>query len=111
MIRTGTLIVVGDNSRLDDGTLLARCDDANPFRSATDFLANRGFKTGDRIRATGTDDAIGGVAVFCIVDAEPVDVTSLLAMAPSAEPETPRGTSKPASKRAAKAMKSGKKRP
>jgi hypothetical protein len=68
--RTGVLTITGNNSRLDDGTLLARCDATDPLSAATGFLRNQGFQSGDRIQVTGDDGSIGGVAVFCMTAAQ-----------------------------------------
>jgi hypothetical protein len=93
MTHTGTLTVSSGESRLDDGTILARCDETSPLGAATSFLLNRGFKTGDRIQVTGTDGTIGGVAVFCMGSAEPAAATAMLELAPSAEAKAIRAAS------------------
>jgi hypothetical protein len=85
MERDGTLSIVSGESRLDDGTLLARCDETDPVGNATSFLLNRGFQSGDPIQVTGTDGTIGGVAVFCMQNAQPASAVTALALAPSAE--------------------------
>lgn len=68
--RTGILTITGNDSRLDDGTLLARCADDDPFSAATGFLRNQGFQSGDQIQVTGQNGSIGGVAVFCMTAAQ-----------------------------------------
>jgi len=69
MERTGTLSIVNGESRLG-GTLLARCDESDPIGAATAFLLGRGFQSGDLIQVSGDDSTIGGVAVFCMEDAQ-----------------------------------------
>jgi len=68
--KTGILSIVGTNSTLDDGTLLARCSDPSPLSAATAFLTGLGFQSGDRISVTGTDGTIGSVPVFCMTAAQ-----------------------------------------
>jgi hypothetical protein len=68
--RSGILDIVGNDSRLDDGTLLARCGAAHPFSDATSFITGRGFQKNDPIKVTGTDGTVGSVAVFCITAVE-----------------------------------------
>jgi hypothetical protein len=68
--RSGILDIVGNDSRLDDGTLLARCDGVNPFSDATSFITGQGFQKNDPIKVTGADGTVGGVAVFCITAVE-----------------------------------------
>ena len=67
MIRTGTLIIEGNDSRLD-GTPLALCQAPSPFNAATGFLRNKNL-LGGRITVTGEPGKIGGVDVFCMTDA------------------------------------------
>jgi hypothetical protein len=69
MERTGALSIANGESRID-GTLLARCDESDPIGAATAFLLNRGFQSGDFIQVSGDDGTIGGVAVFCMDDAQ-----------------------------------------
>jgi hypothetical protein len=69
--RTGKLQINGNESRLDDGTLLASCDDADPIGAGTAFLKNKGLRDGDDIWATGDDGKVGNVDAFCMNDAGP----------------------------------------
>jgi hypothetical protein len=64
--KSGILSIVGNESRLDDGTLLARCSESSPLSAATAFLTGLGLQSGDRIRVTGSDGTIGNVVVFCM---------------------------------------------
>ena len=84
MIRHGILRIVNGESRLDDGTLLARCSDPSPLLAATAFMQSHGCEDGDLVVVTGTDGTIGSVAVFCIDDAKPVgsSVPNLLTVIP-----------------------------
>jgi hypothetical protein len=118
--KTGILSIVGTNSTLDDGTLLARCSDSSPLSAATAFLTGLGLQSGDRIRVTGTDGTIGTVSVFCMTAAEravQLAATALLG-APKGKPRTrvvpskkKAATKKPAAtKRAKKSSKSGKRK-
>lgn len=79
--KTGVLSIVGDQSSLDDGTVLARCSDTSPLRAGTAFLTGLGLQSGDRIQVTGTDGTIGGVAVFCMTAAQRVAQLAALAEA------------------------------
>lgn len=83
MKRTGKLQITGTESRLDDGTLLARCNEANPVGSGTAFLKNKGLKDGDSIWVTGSDGKVGDDDVFCMDDAGRQGPT--MAAAPAAE--------------------------
>jgi hypothetical protein len=71
MKRTGKLQINGNESRLDDGTLLASCDDADPIGAGTAFLKNKGLRDGDDIWVTGNDGNLGNVDAFCMDDAGP----------------------------------------
>ncbi len=103
MERTGTVIIVNGESRLD-GTLLARCDENDPIGAATAFLLGRGFQSGDVIRVAGTDGAIGGVAVFCMDDAQPAAAIAPLGIhaAKEATRKAPKKAAKKTTKRSAK---------
>ena len=68
--KSGILSIVGNESRLDDGTLLARCSESSPLSAATAFLTGLGLQSGDRIRVTGSDGTIGNVVVFCMTAAQ-----------------------------------------
>src|SRR5215469_16276226 len=83
MKRTGKLQITGTESRLDDGTLLARCNETNPIGAGTAFLKNKGLKDGDNIWVSGNDGKVGDVDVFCMDDAGRQGPS--LAAAPDAE--------------------------
>ncbi|MDP9161434.1 MAG: hypothetical protein M3O09_14530 [Acidobacteriota bacterium] len=76
--KSGVLDISGNVARLDDGTLLARCDEDDPVSAGAAFLRGLGFRTGDRIRVTGSDDQIGGVAVFCMTGAVAIGAEALI---------------------------------
>jgi hypothetical protein len=69
MKKTGQLKINGTESRLDDGTLLARCEASDPIGSGTAFLKNKGLEDGDNIWVTGKDGTVGDLVVFCMDDA------------------------------------------
>jgi hypothetical protein len=69
MKKSGTLSINGNESRLDDGTLLARCAASDPLASGTAFLKNKNLQDGDQIWVTGNNGTVGNVAVFCMDDA------------------------------------------
>jgi hypothetical protein len=69
--KTGQLSINGNESRLDGGTLLARCGAGDPIGSGTAFLKNKGLEDGDTIWVTGQDGTVGDLAVFCMDDAGP----------------------------------------
>jgi hypothetical protein len=67
--RTGTLEIVGRESRLN-GVLLAKCDSQDdPIQEATGFLKDKGLQSGDSIWVTGQDGHVGNTHVFCMTDA------------------------------------------
>jgi hypothetical protein len=84
MILHGILNIVNGESKLDDGTLLARCSEASPLDAATAFVEGKGCEDGDFIVVTGSSGTSGNVAVFCIDDAKAVgsSVPNLLTVAP-----------------------------
>ncbi|MBZ5725642.1 MAG: hypothetical protein LAP87_11670 [Acidobacteriia bacterium] len=68
-MRTGIVRITPPESRLD-GTLLAICNDPNPFGAATVLLEIKGIGDGDRITVTGNDSTdIKGIPVICMTDA------------------------------------------
>jgi hypothetical protein len=79
MQKTGKVNFSNGEASLDDGTRLAICDDPSPFVAAGTFLRNKGIKEGNKITVTGDDGTVGGVAAFCMTDAEK---TATLAAAP-----------------------------
>jgi hypothetical protein len=93
MNRTGILSMASGNSTLDDGSLLARCDESDPLGAATNFLQNRGFQDGDRIQVTGTDGTIGSTAVFCMTGVQAAVAAALPArvLPVAAKPIRPAG--------------------
>ena len=84
MILHGILHVINNESRLDDGTLLANCAASSPLFAGTAFLQNRQCVPGDFIVVTGAPRTIGNVAVFCMDDAKPVgeSVPNLISVVP-----------------------------
>jgi hypothetical protein len=84
MILHGILNIVNGESKLDDGTLLARCSEASPLDAATAFVEGKGCEDGDFIVVTGSSGTSGNVAVFCIDDAKTVgsSVPNLLTIIP-----------------------------
>jgi hypothetical protein len=84
MILHGILSIVNGESKLDDGTLLARCSEASPLDAATAFVEGKGCEDGDFIVVTGSSGTSGDVAVFCIDDAKTVgsSVPNLLTISP-----------------------------
>jgi hypothetical protein len=96
MKRTGKLQTNGQ-SRLDDGTLLARCSEPDPIGSGTAFLKNKGLRDGDDIWVTGSDGNVGNAAAFCMDDAG-LQVTTL-AETVKAVSEKKRRTRKPLKRR------------
>lgn len=86
MILHGILNIVNGESKLDDGTLLARCSEASPLDAATAFVEGKGCEDGDFIVVTGSSGTSGNVAVFCIDDAKAVgsSVPNLLTVVPKA---------------------------
>jgi hypothetical protein len=111
--KTGTLSIVNNDSRLDDGTLLARCSEASPLSAATAFLRGLGFQSGDRIRVTGDDGTIGNVAVFCMTAAEPATQLARAVVGPPVKKPAPRKRSRKATAQPKKkvAKKSSAKKP
>lgn len=67
--RTGTLEIVGRESRLN-GVLLAKCDSPDdPIQEATGFLEDIPLRSGDSIWVNGSDGHVGNQDVFCITTA------------------------------------------
>lgn len=67
--RTGTLEIVGRESRLE-GVLLAKCDSQDdPIQEATGFLKDIPLRSGDAIWVNGSDGHVGNTVVFCITEA------------------------------------------
>lgn len=77
MERTGTLTISQGTSRLD-GMLLGRSGNLDPLSAATAFLTDKGFRTNDFIKVTGTDGEIGGAAVMFITDAAMAAVSAMV---------------------------------
>lgn len=92
--RTGVLTITGNDSRLDDGTLLALCDATDPLSAATGFLRNQGFQSGDRIQVTGDNGSIGGVAVFCMTGAQMANQLAFVATKGASQTVLPKSTKK-----------------
>ena len=65
----GMLTVSQGVSRVN-GIPLAICGDADPFGSATNFLAGRGFGHGSQVVVSGSHGTIGDTAVFCMTDVQ-----------------------------------------
>jgi hypothetical protein len=100
--RTGTLEIIGRESRLN-GVLLAKCDSQDdPIQEATGFLQDKGLQSGDSIWATGQDGHVGNTNVFCIADAGK--------SAPLAMVAATAAVAKVAAKPKRKAAKAGKKK-
>ena len=103
--RTGTLEVIGRESRLN-GALLAMCDSQNdPIQEATGFLQDKGLQSGDSIWVTGSDGHVGNTHVFCITDAGKSAALAMIAAAAAvgkvaAKPK--RKAAQPRKKKAAK---------
>jgi hypothetical protein len=67
--RTGTLEIVGRESRLN-GVVLAKCDSQDdPIQEATGFLKDIPLRSGDSIWVNGSDGHVGNTDVFCITEA------------------------------------------
>ena len=62
---TGTLVVSSGVSSIN-GTDLARKGAPKPFEAATNFIANRGFRSGDFVRVEGSKGNVGNVPVIFI---------------------------------------------
>jgi hypothetical protein len=104
--RTGTLEIIGRESRLN-GVLLAKCDAPDdPIQAATGFLKDIPLASGDFIWVTGEDGHVGNTHVFCITAAGKSAALRMVAAAkPVAKKATPtaaKKTAKPTKKKAAK---------
>lgn len=100
--RTGTLEIIGRESRLN-GVLLAKCDSQDdPIQEGTGFLQDKGLQSGDFIWVTGEDGHVGNTHVFCMTDA---GKSAPLAMAAATA-----GVEEVLAKRKKKAAKVGKKK-
>lgn len=62
------ILTVGQGVSRVDGVPLAICGAADPFGSATNFLAGRGFGNGSHVIVSGSAGTIGDTAVFCMTD-------------------------------------------
>jgi len=104
--RTGTLEIVGRESRLN-GVLLAKCDSQDdPIQEATGFLKDIPLQSGDSIWVNGSDGNVGNTPVFCITGAGKRPALQMAAeMAPAAPVKK---TAKAPQKRVSK---TGKKKP
>ena len=101
--RTGTLTIVGRESRLN-GVLLAKCDSQNdPIQEATGFLQDIPLRSGDSIWVNGSDGHVGNTHVFCITDAGKSAVLEMVA----ASAALAKGTAQPKKK----GRKASKKKP
>lgn len=105
--RTGTLEIIGRESRLN-GVLLAKCDAPDdPIQAATGFLQDIPLASGDSIWVTGEDGHVGNTHVFCVTAAGKGAALEMVAAARLVEkrpPPTPeRKTAKPTKKKVAKA--------
>jgi hypothetical protein len=104
--RTGTLEIVGRESRLN-GVLLAKCDSQDdPIQEATGFLKDIPLRSGDSIWANGSDGHVGNTDVFCITEAG-----KSLALEMVGEMTAAGAVKKAAKGPKKKASKSGKKKP
>ena len=100
--RTGTLEIIGRESRLN-GVLLAKCDSQDdPIQEAAGFLQDKGLQSGDSIWVTGSDGHVGNTHVFCITDAGKSTALAMVTATAAVE--------KVAAKPKKKAAKAGKKK-
>jgi hypothetical protein len=105
--RTGTLQIIGRESRLNS-VLLARCDaQDDPIQEATGFLQDIPLQSGDSIWVTGSDGNVGGTHVFCIAEAGKNVALGIVARTLAAEKAAP----KPVKKTAKVGTKRGSKTP
>ena len=97
---TGTLRRINDEFTLN-GTLLARCNSADPVSAGASFIINNGFDDGDFVDVEGSPGNVGDLLVFCMTSisaaavAAPAIARRMAAAAPS------KAAAKKAAKRAA----------
>jgi hypothetical protein len=104
--RTGTLEIVGRESRLN-GVVLAKCDSQDdPIQEATGFLKDIPLRSGDSIWVNGSDGHVGNTDVFCITEAGKSPALEMVAEMSVAAP-----AKKVAKARKKKTRKTGKKKP